>query len=185
MCYFHHLNETFSHLKQSIFSAKVNAENLYSGWASNCLFVATLRKSKNVTKRRGKNHFEKMTSLRSNCKSELNSLIPKIHSVSVELSLYWPSTKLWTFKSTKWALRYKLPLGFWESIGWISCLNYFGWIITQLMLTSLQTSTGDPDRGGQGFWKLFLSGREWSWQVQRIHWTIRWVIKKIRWLKIT
>ena len=69
MCYFHHLNETFSHLKQSIFSAKVNAENLYSGWASNCLFVATLRKSKNVTKRKKQKSFGK------NDKSEIKLLV--------------------------------------------------------------------------------------------------------------
>ena len=183
MCYFHHLNETFSHLKQSIFWPKLMLRICIQGGLAIVYLLLHWENLKTLQKEGSKNHSEKMTSLRSNCTSELNSRIPKIDSVSVEHSLYWPSTKLWTFKSTKWVFRYKLPLGFWESIGWILCLNYFGWNITQLMLTSLQTSTGDPDRRGQGFWKLFLSGREWSWQVQRIHWTIRWVNKNNQMIK--
>ena len=54
MCYFAHLNGNTFPFKTKHFSANVNAKNLYSGWASNCLFVTTQRKSKNVTKLRKK-----------------------------------------------------------------------------------------------------------------------------------
>ena len=127
MCYFHHLNETFSHLKQSIFWPKLMLRICIQGGLAIVYLLLHWENLKTLQKEGSKNHSEKMTSLRSNCKSELNSLIPKIHSVSVELSLYWPSTKLSTFKSTKWVFRYKLPLRFLR-INWVNFVFKLFWL---------------------------------------------------------